>query len=260
MRLITFIKIKKKLKDNTKTNSKTLKTKMITTMSKFMMAFGVTGLMLTDGGLDESSCWKKAEVRQEVEWPSECPAGTERDGLLCFEECKDGFEKGGISGLCSRECPDEFNDDGLYCTKRDTYWTWGGCRSGFHQDGAFCSRDCPDGTTDIFFSCVKEDSYMVAPQVLQCKDGWDHEGLCYPPCEFGAEGVGPVCWGSCPAGKEECGAICLGEDEDCLGYIWDTANSAISLATSFAQVNIFGMIIHTIDLVDNLDHPECPAW
>ena len=40
--------------------------------------------------------------------------------------------------------------------------------------------------------------------------------LCYPPCKYKTEGVGPVCWGSCPNGTVECaGALCLQPSVDC---------------------------------------------
>ena len=68
--------------------------------------------------------------------------------------------------------------------------------------------------TDIGISCAKESYGRTAGTPLTCAPGEEYDaGLCYPPCDYGADGVGPVCWGNCPAGTVECGgALCLTPD------------------------------------------------
>lgn len=42
-----------------------------------------------------------------------------------------------------------------------------------------------------------------------CGPGMEYDaGLCYPKCQAGYVGVGPVCWRSCPAGYRDDGAFC----------------------------------------------------
>ena len=53
---------------------------------------------------------------------------------------------------------------------------------------------------------------MICDPVLEDYDA----GLCYPPCKYMTDGVGPVCWGDCPNGTLECaGMLCLQPTENC---------------------------------------------
>ncbi len=45
--------------------------------------------------------------------------------------------------------------------------------------------------------------------VPPCEAGKEYDaGLCYPVCQTGYRGVGPVCWQQCPAGSIDDGALC----------------------------------------------------
>jgi hypothetical protein len=47
-----------------------------------------------------------------------------------------------------------------------------------------------------------------------CPPGTEQDGLlCYPPCNDGYYGVGPVCWQKCPDGFRDDGAFCRKPDE-----------------------------------------------
>ncbi len=65
--------------------------------------------------------------------------------------------------------------------------------------------------TDIGVSCHKDSYGRGAGYPLGCSNDEDYDaGLCYDKCNYGADGVGPVCWGHCPSGTTECGgALCL---------------------------------------------------
>jgi hypothetical protein len=60
--------------------------------------------------------------------------------------------------------------------------------------------------------CWKDSYGRGAGQVPDvCKPGFERTGadlLCYPKCQAGYNGVGPVCWQDCPAGFRNDGAFC----------------------------------------------------
>lgn len=49
----------------------------------------------------------------------------------------------------------------------------------------------------------------VGTPISTCPDGLEQDAaLCYPPCQSGYYGVGPVCWQSCPSGFTDSGVSC----------------------------------------------------
>jgi hypothetical protein len=62
----------------------------------------------------------------------------------------------------------------------------------------------------------------VPPPQFACGANEYDAGLCYPKCQAGYDGVGPVCWESCPAGFTNTGGHCLkpGAYGRGAGYPW----------------------------------------
>ena len=53
----------------------------------------------------------------------------------------------------------------------------------------------------------------VGRPIHSCPDGEENDaGLCYPHCDEGYYGVGPVCWQYCPDGFRDDGAFCAKPD------------------------------------------------
>ena len=72
-----------------------------------------------------------------------------------------------------------------------------------------------------------------------CAAGKEEDaGLCYPPCQAGYHGVGPVCWQNCPPGLTPCGAGCANSDVSCgtntLSMVMGPATIAANIATAGA--------------------------
>jgi hypothetical protein len=151
--------------------------------------------------------------------PSDCGAGNENWGGLCYPACREGFR--GVGTMCWEFCPPGYTDDGLTCRRdasivtsdnsRCNDWDKCGltfdrgcsvCPAGYQNDGCFCRVDA-----DIFGKSGYDRGVGRLPSI--CPAGQEMSGLlCYPTCSAGFAGSGPVCWGSCPTGFVDDGALC----------------------------------------------------
>ncbi len=200
-------------------------------------------------------CYKETSTRGAGKIPTQCAAGTENHGGLCYPKCRAGYS--GAVTMCVPECPAGFRDDGLHCAKGAPYGRGGGyawqfgdplndngmikrceaangagnceknglifypkCRAGYVAMGAnICSPQCPSGMVDIGVSCQKvtyDRGVGSIPNV--CPAGQVNDaGLCYPACAGGQTGIGPVCWAdACPANfPVKCGAMCARNQDQC---------------------------------------------
>jgi len=184
---------------------------------------------------------------------STCTDGQQKDGLLCYPKCKEGY--GGAGPVCWQYCPSGFRDDGAFCAKPAAYGRGGGypwkfgdglndngmrgrcerdhgrggcekdgaifypkCKAGFSKVGCcICSPNCPSGMTNIGVSCAKPSYGRGAGVPMKCAAGQQEDaGLCYTPCKAGFHGVGPVCWQNCPSGRKNCGAGCTTDTQTCV--------------------------------------------
>ena len=100
-----------------------------------------------------------------------CPKGKINQAGLCYTPCDPGFT--GVLNLCWPDCPANFKDIGVSCTKPS-----------YGRGAGTIPTDCGEGDD---------------------KSG----ALCYPKCAENYTGVGPVCWGQCPSGFTDNGAFCL---------------------------------------------------
>lgn len=151
-----------------------------------------------------------------------CASNQEKDGGLCYPECKAGYN--GVGPVCWQQCPEGYTNDGATCRRNakiitadnsacpgyDKCCLWKKNRGkstcpegqGYKNDGCTCRRD-----VHIF----AKDSYGrgVGTALKTCDGNEEKDGaLCYPKCKAGFNGVGPVCWGTCPDGYKNDGATC----------------------------------------------------
>ena len=156
-----------------------------------------------------------------------CAPGQYQSGGLCYPNCRNGYK--GVGPVCWQDpCPSDTTDIGVACTK-DTkgrgvgtiptcgpgqYQSGGlcypNCKPGYKGVGPVCWQDpCPPDTTDTGVSCTKNTYGRGAGTVPNYCSGGDMDtGLCYPNCNNGYKGVGPVCWGTCPGGYNDAGVSC----------------------------------------------------
>lgn len=66
---------------------------------------------LSSGG---NNCYRRAQGRGVGIIPTSCAAGQERDGLLCYPYCDNGYS--GLGPMCWSDCPaDNYSDWGMMC-------------------------------------------------------------------------------------------------------------------------------------------------
>lgn len=153
--------------------------------------------------------------------------------------------------------------DATDCEKNGLLW-YPTCKENFHNVGCcVCSPDCPSGMNDIGVSCHKDSYGRTAGKVLGCSSDQVYDaGLCYTPCDYGAEGVGPVCWGNCPPGTSSCGGvICLEDETTCTEQIISAGSDVYSAVWDIAKsAAIPGTVIDIASLVTDFTYPDCSEW
>ena len=114
---------------------------------------------------------------------------------------------------------------------------------------------------DIGISCAKNSYDRTAGTPLGCSNDQDYDaGLCYPPCEHDADGVGPVCWGQCPEGLVNCGgSLCLTPEETCSDYITGVTLDVLKATIAIASANPAGAVIDISKLALDFTYPNCPT-
>ena len=219
-------------------------------------------------------CWKDSYGRGAGTIPTTCATTQDKDGLLCYPKCQAGY--GSAGPVCWQYCPSGFRDDGAFCAKPAAYgrgagyawrpdgfdWSMGPtvraceadngagnceqygaiiypkCRAGFSAVGSnICSPNCPSGFADIGVSCTKPSYGRGAGTPMQCDSTKQNDtGLCYPGCNAGYGGVGPVCWGSCPATHPiNCGAMCGKTTDDCVKQIAGQVLAGLEVLSNILQ-------------------------
>ena len=209
-------------------------------------------------------CYKQSQPRGVKPLSLSCPAGTEKNGLLCYPKCRPGYS--GNGPLCLQTCPQGFQDIGAFCQKPAAYGRGAGyvlwdkdkcnrensqgceqngalfyprCRPGFQSAGAnICSPICPNGLQDTGTGCTKGSYGRGVGETLACPSGYNKENLlCYPACSKGSDGVGPVCWKQCPnLHPVSCGTACADKVGNCVKATKDMVVSVLSAAANLASM------------------------
>lgn len=94
-----------------------------------------------------------------------CAEGLEYQAGLCYDPCQDDYD--GVGFVCWQKCAPGYMDFGATCTNWSTWHTYG------------------------------KNTYTRAVHGLTATCASDEDldaGLCYPKCDPGFHGVGPICW------------------------------------------------------------------
>ncbi len=139
--------------------------------------------------------------------PMGCAADEEKRGGLCYPKCAPGYSSPTLFPyVCATACPAGYRDDGLTCFRdakiisaNNSSCEWyDKCGLTFDKG---CSK-CPSGYKNDGCTC-RRDAHMIAKTTYTrgagvplhtCGAGEEKSGLlCYPTCQEGFHGVGPMC-------------------------------------------------------------------
>jgi len=220
----------------------------------------------------EYVCYKKSYGRGAGTVLTGCNEGMEKNGALCYPQCDEGYY--GVGPVCWESCEskgDGWVSSGIYCKQGATQMAdtsdcpWSNkCGLGWWS-GKGCSK-CPEGYDNKGCMCspkkeLKKSYGRGVGEPMICEAGLEKDGaLCYEPCNFGYDGVGPVCWFQCemstkyPAGQ---GALCCDSKETCMKKNQELAKAGFKALESFASGGVSGAAKDTIKLGGDLWLPIC---
>jgi len=126
-----------------------------------------------------------------------------------------------------------------------------------------CKQNCPSGMTDSLATCGKQNYDRGIGTNRTCEAPLEEDALlCYPECEDGYDGIGPVCWKGCPdSSYEVCGLLCLSVGT-CSDYIMDTSSKVGASVQTFVEAgngdpNMEDMVDGLVDVADAFVLPVC---
>ena len=180
-------------------------------------------------------CWRDTVTRGVGTVPTNCPAGSDRIGALCYAQCKPGQTRVGLD--CHATCPPGWRNDGLFCRLaeygRGVGYPWKGS-DGLSNSGMLARCNAAEAPN----SC----QMWGAIAYPKCKEGYEPFGccLCRPKtvpsctsvglrpgaldlscakgisigvirgsiCEPGKEMDAGLCYKACPIGYDGVGPVC----------------------------------------------------
>jgi hypothetical protein len=181
----------------------------------------------------------------------DCVNNYRDDGAFCFKPEPYGR---GVGYVNEKKCE---NENPIGCEKNGLLY-YPKCKEGFHNFGCcVCSPDCPNGMTDIGISCAKKSYGRGVGEPLTCSETEDYNaGLCYHQCDANLKGIGPVCWGGCPTGYDSCGALCL-KGQTCDGQIKEYMQGVINIIEAFASAHYTEGVIDVAKFAKDFVYPIC---
>jgi len=229
----------------------------------------------------DDACWLTSYGRGVGVPISVCAPGLQQDAALCYPYCEADYS--GVGPVCWENCPAGFTDTGADCLKPPAYGRGAGyvsqsdcqasnsqgceewgllwypiCDAGFYAFGCcVCSPDCPPGMPDIGVSCQKNSYGRGAGVPLVCTPQQQEDAaLCYPPCNTGFTGNGPVCWGNCPSNWYVCGALCIMEEGQCTGEV-ETISDSVLVAILDIVISSNDTMAALINVLKQFDWEIC---
>ena len=174
----------------------------------------------------EPSCYRRSYGRGAGHPLNACPADApDKNGLLCYPKCRDGYI--GVGPVCWQDCT-PLKAVGLLCVGSSTVQS---SNNDIKRSCPLCLERMPDSTTSYKKTFVRKSYGRGAGSAMVCSSEYEHDGaLCYPRCNHGYYGVGPVCWQHCPSSQPtNCGIGCSKTSRDCAKFIMTIIDMAMSI-------------------------------
>ena len=193
-----------------------------------------------------NACAKKTSDRGVGRIPTECPDGTEKNGLICYPKCKDGYY--GVGPVCWERCGSGETDTGAFCMVTPHTKSKNGrkCRKklGVYWDPLCCfGGSCDPGYTNNGCTCGKgggskaKGTYGRGAGVpMVCNPKYDSQaGLCYDKCPPNSNAFLTMCLPKCPADlPKDCGVMCAKDAAGCVQMVADIISYGGAMAEAVA--------------------------
>ncbi len=192
-----------------------------------------------------------------------CPDhAPEQDGLLCYPPCRDGYN--GVGPVCWEKC-ENITSFGFVCVdislaKHHSCPWYDKC--GLARSSC---RSCPMNYTKIGCLCGRlhlRSSYgRGVGYSLTCSNSYERGGpLCYPKCDKGYHGIGPVCRQTCPSTQPySCFTGCSKTKELCKDKFKAIIQSIIVSSITILNV-IIGIPLVSLKTLDILADAAKGHW
>ena len=200
----------------------------------------------------EPYCWRSSYGRGAGRLFDSCPDDSpERDGLLCYPNCTEGYN--GVGPVCWEKCSN-ISSFGFLCLDfqssiRSCPWydkcgvfrrSCSICPDNYYHFGCFCGR----------FQLRQSYGRGVGTSMICSNDLEQVAGLCYDKCRNKYNGVGPVCWQQCPMNQPiPCFAGCAATNKDCQMAVINMIQSVISASIAVLNV-VIGLPLVTLKTID----------
>lgn len=123
--------------------------------------------------------------------------------------------------MCWEQCKSNYEDHGVTCFRNTHVYSKGCCCTIFSLD---CCNSCNSTYIDDGCTCrrnlevyIKKSYFRSLGLPMGCTKDQEQNGLlCYPNCQNGYIGNGPVCWLGCNSSLPfDCGLFCAKDASDC---------------------------------------------
>ncbi len=192
-----------------------------------------------------------------------CPDhAPEQDGLLCYSPCRHGYN--GVGPVCWEKC-DNLTSFGFVCVDislaEQNSCPW------YDKCGMARSscRTCPKNYTKLGCLCGRlhlRDSYgRGVGHSLRCSNSYEQSGpMCYPKCDEGFDGIGPVCRQICPSTHSySCFTGCSKTKQLCQSKFKEMIRSVIVSSLTILNV-IIGIPLVSLRTLDMLTNAAKLEW
>lgn len=186
-----------------------------------------------------NTCWKDSYTRGAGFVLTQCRGTDELNGELCYPKCDNNYN--GVGPVCWEKCKPGYADRGAFCIIDIHIYGKGCCCTLFSKN---CCGNCRQGYTDDGCTCRKapqsypKKSYgRGVGNTKGCKITEEQQGgLCYPKCNSGFNGEGPVCYKQCLGNlKQDCGAFCAINQAECQTKLEQLVNNPILSTLSLVK-------------------------
>lgn len=194
----------------------------------------------------EPICYRQSYGRGAGHALNACPDDApDQSGLICYPKCRDKYI--GVGPVCWEDCT-PLTAVGFFCVGSETVQ--------YSSDAI--KKSCPSCLERVQDSSVSYQTIFFRKSYgrgvgkpMVCSREYEQNGaLCYPYCNPGYHGVGPVCWQNCPSSQPiSCSFGCSITSADCQNFIIDIIAALIPILDIIKSILHSQLGVHLIEMI-----------